>query len=1670
MSAKTMTKVLATSLAFVLSFANVALLGDYVNKTYAAGTNLEEQTTNVNKAKIEFDAYFQEAGQAVHSKTLNIDNEEENLYLSLKVEEGYFINGTVKIENANFKVQESKDNLNMIQSISSDENKIALNQISKDESVILKIPTKINAGSSFDVKDLSKIAEITLEGTYVNNKGKEIQVEKTIETETIIDGTTENTLDEDVTKYVTFNVNGNKGVILQTVVKSKLVDNKLPIKTTKLEIEIPMINNIKPKTIALSAKSLMSTNGISGKVFNEDEYVYENGKVTLEIQNNNEKLSWMKEVEDEIILTCIYEENAIINKTEIELIAKSQITYYGKELKETKQEVNKKIELKEQIGDIVTLDVAVSENTINKGYMLTEDGKNTSFVDTLGINIGYSELVDKIVFKDETNYVDKNGNIYPSSALYKFTKISKENLLEILGEDGYINIYSKDGNILSTLNKENLEYKFEEETDGITFETSKPISEGILQIENGREIKALEYSKEQEEMFTGYKINLAANVVKDNTVIIRGIKEKEIKLENPKTQAQIEISKPNISTVVENEGVELRVTLKTTDASTVLYKNPEIEIVLPKYITNVDIENVKLVYEKILKIENAQIYKNENGNIVIKITLSGEQKKYNEEAITEGATLVMEADITANELTPTRTEQAYLNVRNQNTEENITEQADVNFIAPAGIATINQISGYSDEEASTTSISGKAGVGEIKIKSPARQANVRMLAINNYAYDCDNVVIIGRTPFEGNKTISSGKELGSTFTAKAISGITSENGLTDEQMTVYYSSNGEATKDLANSSNGWTTNINEVDEVKSYMIELNDYKLKTGEILGFDYKVEIPENLERNQETYATFGTYYERASEEGENAISALDANSASQIESTPVGLTTGQGVNLSITLDANVENGANVEEFQGVIYTAKITNNNTTTAKNVMLTVEIPSKATLQSLSRDGNIIKDIKHENLKKIANIGDISAGQTVNVNFTLIMPEFIENNEDEEKMPDFSKMFENYTRDDFNSDADYEKFKQDVEKYKKTHSGDNSVPNRINIKAVVGVQGYPDEKESNSIINNIVPAKGRIDMQLTTPMQGALTKGKNMQYSLSVRKNITKELNNVVIKCKLPKGVTFKNTNQNGQYDSNTHTVTWNFEKMNSIYSLTVNTVIDELPENTYSYELEAVCTATCDESTETFESNVLKHFSYKIGAEISQTSNISSGKVSAEEQIIYTITVKNLAPNEIGVTVKDVLPEELNFVKYYYTRDGETTTVAINPGKTVNIPLKLKANETLTIHVQTIARTIREKSKEITNKVYVDMLDAGNIEGNSITHTLIGQPKGDNSDNNNSDPSNPNNPDNPNNTNTYTLSGTAWVDENKNGKRDDAEELLSGVKVYLLNSSTNAVVSTTTTNKTGIYTFSKVTNGNYIVAFEYDLTKYDLSTYKAQGVDESLNSDAINKELKINGKSRKYGVTDTIIINENKYNVDLGLISSPKFDLELTKGIDLIQVSNKAGTQSYKFNNSDSAQVQIASKNLKGSVVAITYTIKVKNTGAVAGYANKIVDYKAKDLAFSSTLNPEWYQDTNGNLYNTSLTGREIKPGETVEVSLVLTKTMTNENTGLSNNTAEIAESSNDLGLADIDSTPGNRNTSEDDFGSADAYITLKTGGILLYTGIVLAVLAIFAARSILNK
>ena len=185
-------------------------------------------------------------------------------------------------------------------------------------------------------------------------------------------------------------------------------------------------------------------------------------------------------------------------------------------------------------------------------------------------------------------------------------------------------------------------------------------------------------------------------------------------------------------------------------------------------------------------------------------------------------------------------------------------------------------------------------------------------------------------------------------------------------------------------------------------------------------------------------------------------------------------------------------------------------------------------------------------------------------------------------------------------------------------------------------------------------------------------------------------------------------------------------------------------------------------------------------------------------------------------------------------------------------------------------------------------------------------------------------------------------------------------------------------------------------------------------------------------------------------NIDLGLIEVKNFDLELTKTVSKITVANDSETKEYTFNESTLSKVEIEAKKLKKSKVSIEYTIKIKNAGEIAGYAKNIVDYLPAEIEFDQDLNKDWYKQDEY-IYNKSLANEEIRPGETKEIKIILTKTMTDENTGLISNIAEIAEAENTLGISDVDSTPLNRKNGEDDIGKADVIIGVKTGTIVKY-------------------
>ena len=209
-------------------------------------------------------------------------------------------------------------------------------------------------------------------------------------------------------------------------------------------------------------------------------------------------------------------------------------------------------------------------------------------------------------------------------------------------------------------------------------------------------------------------------------------------------------------------------------------------------------------------------------------------------------------------------------------------------------------------------------------------------------------------------------------------------------------------------------------------------------------------------------------------------------------------------------------------------------------------------------------------------------------------------------------------------------------------------------------------------------------------------------------------------------------------------------------------------------------------------------------------------------------------------------------------------------------------------------------------------------------------------------------------------------------------------------------------------------------------------------------------------------MTDTIeLVDRTISDIDMGLIQLNDFDMALEKYIAEITVRNSTGKKVHEYEDESLVKLEINSKLFENSVVDIEYKIVVKNEGELAGYVNRIVDYLPEGLNFSIEKNPYWSRLEDGKLVYTGLIDKKINPGETREISLILTLDIDNSNAKEIVNTAEILEGTNDRGFQDIDSIAGNNVEYEDDFGRVALLITVSTGRMINYGLIIITFILI---------
>ena len=322
---------------------------------------------------------------------------------------------------------------------------------------------------------------------------------------------------------------------------------------------------------------------------------------------------------------------------------------------------------------------------------------------------------------------------------------------------------------------------------------------------------------------------------------------------------------------------------------------------------------------------------------------------------------------------------------------------------------------------------------------------------------------------------------------------------------------------------------------------------------------------------------------------------------------------------------------------------------------------------------------------------------------------------------------------------------------------------------------------------------------------------------------------------------------------------------------------------------------------------------------------------------------------------------------------------------------------------------------------------------------------------------------------TYKISGQVWIDENIDGRKDENEQKVSSLTVKLFDKETGKIALDIngkelqkTTDELGKYTFVNVVPGEYSVVVEYDSASYGLASYRVNGLLDSENSDFVSAKI----DDKTVAATDTIKVEDsNIYNIDLGLTNGKIFDLDIAKTITRVTVTNtKEDTKVYNYDNKSVAKVELGTAKVDFATVLVEYSMKITNNGTVPGYAKSIVDYIPEGMTFNSELNNTWYLGKDGNAYNTNLANTIINPGETKEITLILSRKMSGENTGTVRNTADVLTSYNEYGLEDRDVQLDRNDKKTDDKSAADLVIGMATGReVASFTGITLGILSLIA-------
>ena len=1388
--------------------------------------------------------------------TAELKNENTlNLQISVK-NEGYF-NGEITLENSNFKLKNSQSEyVNKVE-----ENKISLNQINAGTVAQIDVEIEQIKDDNLDINLLDRTSTVKLTGIYRDSTEKDINIEASREikleySETNDENNIENGMELITNKITTFN--GKEKRIVQVSMNLGLKDNNYPIKEIDTNVTIA---GEEPEVVTKANLNTMTS-------FNSE---YKDGNLQMVLTNepNEEnKILWKKQGNENIILTLVYDKDVDLNGVKLP-VEETVKLYNDKEIT-----VSNTIELNnEEKDNLVQVSVTNTEDTIYKGKL--NANLDRSFETKTNVAVNLSNAEDYISIKENaSNYNLSNGNTVRANVVYNKTVIEKSAFDKILGQDGTIQILNEQGVILANINSETevdengnivVDYAGKEPT-AIEIKTSKPVAEGNIVFTHTKTIKPsnIDIISNATEIVSGISIDHGTGIVSEQ--------ESKIAMQDSKTEASLEVNKDTLSTVVDNN-VEIRALLKSNQEQYNLYENPVIRFDLPESVENITVNSIDLVYETELKVTN---YITQGRTILVQ--LEGAQTAYKEQGV-EGALLVLNITATVNRKSATQDSSILMTY--QNKQEIGTAESAIKIVAPTDMTLVQSINDLGVDTI------GREEQTQVSLQRGTDSKNLTtgIEVINNNENTVENVKVLGNFPTRNTEN---------NIDNNVIQGI---NVTGVEGAKVYYSENENATDDLQDGNNGWQESITDGTQVKKYLIEIP--QMETQSSMQANYVTSVPASLEYNQEASQGYLVTYQNSLTKASN-----------QMKATTIKMETGVGPILETKLTASVggSDDTTVKNGEVIKYKIEVSNVGSEDIANVTVKGNVPEGTTLVEPEdkyeyTGASYYKELDsrtYEDKIDTLKVGEIATREyEVRVNSGVAEGTKLVNTS-EIQYGDVTKTSEENTLTTTNGNIRV--------------SVKRVTDRSINLYETGTVQYF-------AIIENI-SNEPQEDIKVKTNLQDGL---EVTRLNLTTNMEKANESNNKTygeeestINVGEPVEITEEELTQN---NSNSNSQTEQIEYSDEInigslepgenkvlgYDLKINKVDNMDRINFY---------VTANDQNEEYRSNVATDEIRQAEIGLSMTATPENNYVKSGDTIVYTINVKNNGTEAIeSLVLKDDIPSSLTVNK---VQVGGQEVADLKGRNNIEISIDLSAGNEMIITIETVVNYSegRTEAEPITNVAHVDLLGETIATTPEITHIIeanenaqtgtTGEPNEDNNVGNNNIANG-----------NGIITGVAWFDENANGQKDNGEQLMSGVKVHLYNTETNNLVTKengdvleATTNENGVYALDHIGNGKYIAIFEYDAT-YTLTKYKAEGVSENNNSDVMMNELTIDGTKQNVASTDIIEINNtNASDINIGLIQLQNFDLQLEKFVNRIVIQDSSGSTVREYGDETLARAE----------------------------------------------------------------------------------------------------------------------------------------------------------------